>query len=76
MGIVLAIAIPIYLDYEQNKEFFHSFTCQDTYDYLMGVTFGHLPHDELTEGQHMKLHKIYDDCLTTEKFSPRMVNGH
>ena len=75
MGIIAAIAVPIYLDYETNKEFFHSFSCQDVYDYMMGASFGYTPHNELTEEQHMKLHKIYDNCLTNEKFSPR-IEGH
>jgi hypothetical protein len=69
MGIILVIAVPLYFDYEENKEFFHSFSCQKTFEYMTGTTFGFTPHDELKQSQHIELHKIYQGC-TSEKFTP------
>lgn len=70
MGIMLAIAIPLYFDYEDKKEFFHSFSCQQTFEYMMGTTFGFTPHDELSDEQHINLHEIYQECANSKKFNP------
>lgn len=61
-SIILAIAVPLYLDYTAHEEFFSRWTCPMMENYQMGnATAGEFPmHNDLTEEQHLKFHQIYD----------------
>lgn len=62
VGIILAVAIPLYLEYDQKADFFERWTCPMMYNYQIGnATAGNFPmHDKMTEEQHIKFHLIYD----------------
>lgn len=57
--------------FENEKEFFTSWSCDTIEDYLLNIDVPErFPiHNELTDNQHIKLHKIYQECVDT-KFTP------
>jgi len=60
--------------FENEKEFFTAWSCQTIEDYLLNkdVPDRFPTHNELTENQHIKLHKILDECKNDAKFSPKI----
>lgn len=67
--IILSIGLYIYMDME--REFFSAWSCETINDYLMDIEVpDDLPNAHtLPEDQHLKLHKINDECFNSEKFS-------
>ena len=62
-GIILSIAIPLYLMETESQEFFESWHCSRIQQYLLlDHTGGNPTHDELTEKQHERLHEIISEC--------------
>lgn len=59
---LLAVAVPLYLVYDQEAEFYERWTCPMMYNYQIGnATAGNHPlHDQMSEEQHIKFHEIYD----------------
>lgn len=41
-------------------DFFTFYSCDELTSYMLGDLTGVIPHDELTEYQHIKLHKLYE----------------
>lgn len=52
-------------------EFFEYWSCDTIKDYMMNIDVPeHItPHDQLTEKQHLHLHKLLDECNTFERYS-------
>lgn len=69
--IVLGIFTWAYM--ENEKEFFTAWSCETINDYLMDIDVpDDLPNAHtLPEDQHLKLHKINDECNDVGKFSPK-----
>lgn len=67
--IILAVGVFLYMDY--NNEFFSAWSCDTIGSYLLDIDVPEeFPkHNDLTEDQHLKLHKIYQECVDTERFS-------
>ena len=66
-GIVLAIAVPLYLNETNSQEFFEKWSCQDLQIYILiydeDVYKKDYPdHKHLTEKQHIRLHEIISEC--------------
>lgn len=67
--IILGIALYGYMEYE--KEFFTAWSCDTIYDYLLDkdVPDEFPKHNDLTESQHLKIHKILDECQADSPFT-------
>jgi hypothetical protein len=69
MGSVLAIVLIGWTIYDGELEFFHSWNCEKILYYMMSVeNYGYPDHNDLTEKQHLKLHKLYADDCGADKF--------
>lgn len=69
MGAVITIIAIAWTLYESETEFFHSWNCEKLGYYMMSVeNYGYPNHDDLTEEQHLKLHKLYYDDCSDQKF--------
>lgn len=62
VGGILAVAIPVYLDYDQKADFFERWTCDmmETFEKGMATNNG-LTHDNMNEQEHARFHKILDN---------------
>ena len=71
MGTVVTIIAIGWTLVEAESEFFHSWNCEKIGYYMMSVeSYGYPTHNELTEEQHIKLHKLYADDCSDQKFIP------
>lgn len=66
-GIILAIAVPLYLYEVNSHEFFESWSCGMMQAYLLTYDQeirdrGYPDHDNLSEKQHIRLHEIIQEC--------------
>lgn len=70
----MSISVYAYMEYE--KEFFTAWSCETITDYLLDkdVPPEFPTHNELTEKQHLQLHRINQECHDTNPFSP--PNNH
>ncbi len=66
--IIVAIILAVVIDTEQ--EFYSAWSCQTIEKYMLGdeVPEEFPLHNDLTENQHLKLHKIYAECVESEKY--------
>lgn len=71
--IILSIALYGYMELE--KEFFTSWSCDTIEDYLLDIEVpDRFPtHLELTDDQHLKIHKIHQECVDDTPFK---INEH
>ncbi len=58
IGLIASTAVGI--GFFSTLEFFAFYSCEKLTSYMLGDLTGVTPHDELTEGQHIQLHKLYD----------------
>ena len=60
-----------YIYMETEKEFFTAWSCDTISNYLLDIDVPDdiVKHNDITEEQHIKLHKIYQECTESEKFS-------
>lgn len=60
--IIFAVGVFIYMD--DQSEFFSAWSCETINGYLLNEDVPpEFPlHSEITEKQHVNLHKIYDEC--------------
>ena len=71
MGISLAVILTAWTLYDQETEFFHSWSCDRLFDYMQEeTTYGYTGHAELDEEKHLKLHELYDADCTKGSFQP------
>lgn len=72
--IVLGIGVFLYMDY--NQEFFTAWSCETVHDYLLDKDVpDDIPrHNDITDEQHLKLHKIVQECNDAAKFSEKMLH--
>lgn len=72
--IVLAVGIYAYI--ETNNEFFSSWSCDTIRDYMLNIDVpAQFPkHNDLTSDQHIKLHKIYQECVDNTRFFTPVPN--
>lgn len=70
--IILAVGVYSYMEYE--REFFTAWSCETIGDYLLGenVPPEFPKHNDITDEQHIKLHRIIDECNAQAKFSEKM----
>ena len=59
MIIVLGAAL-VGVAYYSTLDFYVFYSCTELENYMMGDATGVIQHDELTERQHMELHKMYE----------------
>ena len=66
--IIVAIILAVVVNEEQ--EFYSAWSCQTIEKYMLGdeVPEEFPLHNDLTENQHLKLHKINDECMLSEPF--------
>ena len=66
-AIVLSIAIPWWVDYDSNLEFYDRWGCEQIKAYIYtGESFCQTPHDELSNTQHLGLHEIINECMIVD----------
>ena len=70
---LIIIGVSVFLYMENEKEFFTAWSCETVGDYLLDID---VPDDipnahTLPEDQHLKLHKIHDECNSNAKFSEK-----
>jgi hypothetical protein len=71
MGAVVTIIAIAWTSVEAESEFFHSWNCEKIAYYMMSNQgYGYPDHDELTEKQHLKLHELYANECSDQKFIP------
>jgi len=71
MSIIGVIILTAWTINEQEMEFFHSWNCEKILYYMMSVeNYGYPDHNDLTQEQHLKLHKLYADDCSNDKFIP------
>ena len=69
MGIIGAIILTAWTINEQEMEFFHSWNCEKILYYMMSVeNYGYPDHNDLSQEQHLKLHQLYADDCSNDKF--------
>lgn len=70
--IIIAVSVFLYIDY--NQEFFTAWSCKTITDYLLdeNVPEEFPRHNDLSEEQHLKLHRILDECNSAAKFSEKI----
>ena len=66
-GIILVIAIPLYLNETNSQEFFEKWTCSSLQSYLLtydqDIYKRDFPdHEHLSEQQHIRLHEVVAEC--------------
>lgn len=61
MAIFIAIAVPVWLVYEDSRYFFDDWTCE---------TILKMDHTEIIGDEHLAFHVIYQDCVEIEQFAP------
>lgn len=67
VGVFLAIAIPVYLYYTEQQEFFEKWPCGTLEWYALSYNQeihnqDYPDHDHLTEKQHLKFHEVISEC--------------
>ena len=76
MGTAIAIIAIVWTTIEAESEFFHSWNCEKLAYYMVSNQgYGYPDHDELTEEQHNKLHKLYANECSNQKFIPIEEHG-
>ena len=76
MGTVVTIIAIGWTLVEAESEFFHSWNCEKLAYYMVSNQgYGYPDHDELTEEQHIKLHKLYANDCSDQKFIPIEEHG-
>lgn len=71
MGTVVTIIAIAWTLVEAESEFFHSWNCEKIAYYMISNQgYGYPDHDELTEKQHLKLHELYANECSDQKFIP------
>lgn len=71
MGTVVTIIAIAWTSVEAESEFFHSWNCEKIAYYMISNQgYGYPDHDELTEKQHLKLHELYANECSDQKFIP------
>lgn len=71
MGAVVTIIAIAWTSVEAESEFFHSWNCEKIAYYMISNQgYGYPDHDELTEEQHLKLHELYANECSDQKFIP------
>ena len=66
-GVILAIAIPLYLYETGEQEFFEKWSCGNLQSYLLTYDqdiyqLDFPDHDHLSEEQHTRLHEVLSEC--------------
>ena len=66
--IILAVSVYVYMSVEQ--EFFTAWSCDTIENYLLDIEVpDKFPkHNDITDSQHVKLHKIWQECVDAEPF--------
>ena len=71
MGAVVTIIAIAWTSVEAESEFFHSWNCEKIAYYMISNQgYGYPDHDDLTEKQHLKLHELYANECSDQKFIP------
>ena len=74
MGISVVIIFYAWSLYNEDQEFFSSWSCSKLYGYMLTESnYGYPDHKDLSEAQHLKLHEIYaNECTTDEEWQQEL----
>ncbi len=69
-GCVILILL-VWFSYTGSLEFFDGYSCTTLKNYMMNVDVPKdvIPHDKLTDEQHLHLHEIVQECEDFDRFS-------
>jgi hypothetical protein len=71
MGTIVTIVLIGWTIYDGELEFFDSWNCEKILYYTLSQeNYGYPDHDDLTEKQHLKLHKLYANDCSNDSFIP------
>jgi len=75
MGISVVIIFYAWTLYTENQEFFSSWSCNKIYGYMVTESnYGYPDHDVLSDDLHLKLHEIYANECTTDKYKEDLTD--
>ena len=75
MGISLVIIFYAWGIYTEDQEFFSSWSCQKIFGYMITESnYGYPDHVDLTEAQHLKLHTMYANDCSSDKYNEDLTD--
>jgi len=75
MGISVIIIFYAWTLYNEDQEFFSSWSCNKIYGYMLTESnYGYPDHKDLSEAQHLVLHTIYANECTTDKYKENLTD--
>ena len=66
----IVLILLVWFSYTSSLEFYDGYSCTALRNYLMNVdvTNDVIPHDKLTDSQHLHLHEIIQECREYDRF--------
>ena len=75
MGISVVIIFYAWTLYNEDQEFFSSWSCNKIYGYMVTESnYGYPDHKDLSEAQHLKLHEIYANECSSGKYKESLTD--
>jgi len=75
MGISVVIIFYAWTLYNEDQEFFSSWSCNKIYGYMVTESnYGYPDHDDLPDVLHLKLHNIYANECSTDKYKENLTD--
>ena len=75
MGISVVIIFYAWTLYDEDQEFYSAWSCSKLYGYMVTESnYGYPDHDDLSDDIHLKLHEIYANECTTDKFKDNLTD--